>query len=83
MSVENWAVKAMEEMHAEGLPIKKFEWGANGFDFFFGRGLKKSEQKKAQTIANKYLPTQYSWHGARPTKRVPDARKRGAKSIIK
>ena len=66
MNIEHWAVKAMEEMHAEGLPVKKFEYGAKGYDFFFGRGLNKSEQKKAQAIANKYLPTQYSWHSDAP-----------------
>jgi hypothetical protein len=67
MDITDNAILAMEEMQKAGIPVEKFETsGEQGFDFFFSRGLKRSEQKKAQAIAAKYLPTSYSWHSDTP-----------------
>ena len=61
--MEEKAILAMEEMEEEGIPVEGFEdSGDKGFDFLFARGLSPSEVKKAQTIAEKHLPTKYSWH---------------------
>ena len=61
--MEDKVILAMEEMEKAGIPVERFEDSANkGFDFFFSRGLEPHEVEKAQEIAEKYLPTTYSWH---------------------
>lgn len=62
MDITNNAVLAIEEMQKSKLPVESFQMGEQGFDFLFSRELKKSEQDKAQEIAAKYFPANYSWH---------------------